>query len=80
VLRALRRDPSKRYSTVRAMKVDLDHPEGVAVTGLCDRLRPVTRWRRSLRIARYIAITFLLPVASQVVLFLLLWRHFAHRP
>jgi serine/threonine-protein kinase len=80
VLRALRRDPSKRYSTARAMKADLDHPEGVAVTGLCDRLRPVTRWRRSLRIARYIAITFLLPVASQVVLFLLLWRHFAHRP
>ncbi len=80
VLRALRRDPSERYSTARAMKADLDHPKRVAVTGLCDRLRPATRWRRSLRIARYIAITFLLPVASQVVLFLLLWRHFAHRP
>jgi serine/threonine-protein kinase len=80
VLRALRRDPGERYSTARAMKADLDHTEGVVVTGLCDRLRPVTRWRRSLRITRYIAITFLLPVASQVVLFLLLWHHFAHRP
>lgn len=80
VLRALRRDPSERYLTAQAMRADLDHPERVAVTGLCDRLRPVTRRRRTLRIARYIAITFILPVGSQVALFLLLWHHFAHRP
>jgi serine/threonine-protein kinase len=80
VLRALRRDPSERYSSAGAMKADLDHPEQVAVSGLRDRLQPVTRWRRSLRIARYIATTFILPVASQVVLFLLLWHHFAHKP
>ena len=80
VLRALRRDPSERYPSAGAMNADLEHPERVAITSLCDRLRPVTRWRRSLRIARYIAITFVLPVASQVALFLLLWHHFAHRP
>jgi serine/threonine protein kinase len=80
VLRALRRGPSERYSSAGAMKADLDHPERVAMSSLCDRLRPVTRWRRSLRIARYIAITFLLPVASQIALFPLLWHHFAHRP
>jgi len=68
------------YSSAGAMKADLDYPERVAMSSLCDRLRPVTRWRRSLRIARYIAITFLLPVASQIALFLLLWHHFAHRP
>jgi hypothetical protein len=62
------------------MKADLEHPERVAVSGLCDRLQPVTRRRRSLRIARYIAATFILPVASQVALFLLLWHHFAHKP
>jgi len=79
VLRALRRDPSERYSSAAAMKADLDHPERVAVSGLRDRLQPVTRWRRSLRIARYIATTFILPVASQVALFLLLWHHFARK-
>jgi len=80
VLRALRRDPGERYSSAGAMKADLEHPERVAVSGLCDRLQPVTRRRRSLRIARYIAATFILPVASQVALFLLLWHHFAHKP
>jgi serine/threonine-protein kinase len=80
VLRALRRDASERYSTAEAMKTDLDHPDQAAATGLCDRLRPVTSWRRSLRVARSIAMTFILPVASQVVLFLLLWHHFARRP
>jgi len=80
VLRALRRDPSERYASAGAMKADLDHPERVAVSGLCDRLQPVTRRRRGLRIARYISTTFILPVASQVALFLLLWHHFAHKP
>ena len=80
VLRALRRDPGERYSTAGEMKAELDHPERVAVSGLCDRLRPVTRSCRSLRIVRYIAITFILPVAAQVALFLLLWHHFARKP
>ena len=80
VLRALRRDPGERYSSAGAMKADLEHPERVAVSGLCDRLQPVTRRRRGLRLARYIATTFILPVASQVALFLLLWHHFAHKP
>jgi hypothetical protein len=30
--------------------------------------------------ARCISTTFILPVASQVALFLLLWHHFAHKP
>jgi len=80
VLRALRRDPGERYASAGAMKADLEHPERVAVSGLCDRLQPVTRRRRGLRVARYIATTFILPVASQVALFLLLWHHFAHKP
>ena len=79
VLRALRRDPAERYATAAAMKSDLDHPERVAVSDLVDRLQPVTRWRRSLRIIRYIALVGVLPVAAQVVLFLLIWRHLAHK-
>jgi hypothetical protein len=54
--------------------------EQVAVTGLSDRLQPVTRWRRTFAFARHIATWVLLPVASQVILFLLLWRHLTHKP
>lgn len=78
VLRALRRDPAERYPSAAAMKTDLDAPERVRVTGLADRLRPVTRWRRGLRLARHIATYVVLPVVSQIVLFFLLWHHFAH--
>jgi len=80
VLRALRRDPNQRYPSAAAMKADLDHAERVTVTGLSARLQPVTRWRRTLRFARHIAIWVLLPVASQIALFLLLWRHLTHKP
>jgi serine/threonine-protein kinase len=78
VLRALRRDPAERYPSAAAMKADIDAPERVVVSGLADRLRPVTRWRRRLRLARHISMYFAIPVVSQIVLFLLLWRHFVH--
>jgi serine/threonine-protein kinase len=79
VLKALRRDPAERYPSAAAMKADLDAPERVAVTGLSDRLQPVTRWRRGLRLTRHLATYVLLPLASQIVLFLLLWQHLAHK-
>ena len=79
-LRALRRDPSERYPSAAAMMQDLERSADVVVTGLCDRLRPVTRARRAWRRARYIALVGVVPVATQVVLFLLLWRHFARGP
>lgn len=78
VLRALRRSPSERYSTASAMRADLANPRAVAVTGLCQRLRPPTRWRRTLRRARYVAMVCALPVAVQLLLFFLLRSHFAH--
>jgi len=79
VLRALCRNPSDRYPTAAAMKKDLDLPDELLVSGLAAHLQPVTRRRRFLRLARYIAIVGVLPVVSQVVLFVLLWHHFAHR-
>jgi hypothetical protein len=51
----------------------------VVVSGLCERLQPVTAWARRLRLARYIAVVCVLPVLMQVALFALLWRHLAHR-
>jgi serine/threonine-protein kinase len=78
-LRALRREPAERYANAAAMKADLDSPESVVVTGLCDRLRPATRWRRALRRARYVAIVAVLPIVTQIALFGLLWRHFVRK-
>ncbi len=79
-LRALRRDPSERYASAAEMRRDLEHPERVVVSGLAERLRPVTRARRILRICRHIWLVAVLPVAAQVVVFLALWRHYSHRP
>ena len=77
VLRALRRNPSERYATAAQMKADLDRPERVVPSGLRDRLRPVTPWRRRLRWVRHAALVALLPIALQIGLFVLLWWHFA---
>jgi serine/threonine-protein kinase len=79
VLRALRRDPAERYPTAAAMKADLDAHEGLVVSGLAGRLQPVTRARRILRLTRYITVVAVLPLASQVLLFRLVWWYFAHR-
>ena len=78
-LRALRRHPAQRYPSAAAMKAELDDPSRVVVTGLCDRLQPVTSGRRARRIARQILLVGVVPVATQAALFLLLWHHFAHR-
>ncbi len=80
VLRALQRDPVQRYSSAAAMMHDLEHPAEVVVSGLRDRLQPVTRGRRARRLARYLVLVGVVPVATQVVLFVLLWYHFARRP
>jgi serine/threonine protein kinase len=79
VLRALRRKPLERYPSAAAMKQDLDHPERVVLSGIRDRLKPVTRWRRRLRMARHVALMGMLPVLIQVALFGLLWWHLARK-
>jgi serine/threonine-protein kinase len=79
VLRALRRNPRERYASAAAMKADLDHPERVILSGIRDRLKPVTPWRRRLRWARQGALMVLLPIALQVGLFVFLWWRFAKK-
>jgi serine/threonine-protein kinase len=78
-LRALRRDPSQRYPSAAAMQADLEHPERMHVSGLAARLQPVTRARRVWRRVRHVALVALLPMLTQVALFGLLWRWFAHK-
>jgi serine/threonine protein kinase len=80
VLRALRRNPTERYTSVAAMKADLDHPGHVQVSGLADRLIAVTRWRKSLRVVRYILLVGVAPIAFLIAMFGFLWLYLAHKP
>jgi serine/threonine protein kinase len=73
VLRALRRDPTERYASAVELKADLDHPVRVQVSGLADHLVAVTRWRKGLRLMRYVAWVGVAPIAFLVGLFRLLW-------
>jgi hypothetical protein len=75
-LRALRRNPTERYASVADLKSDLDSPGQVRVSGLADRLVAVTRWRKGLRLMRYIALVAVAPIAFLVALFPLLRWYF----
>lgn len=75
VLRALQRDPARRYPTVAALQRDLDAPESVAVTGLCNTLQTSTRTRRALLVCRWIGIHCLLPFLVLMLVYLLIWWH-----
>jgi serine/threonine-protein kinase len=79
VLRALRRDPAERYASAAAMKAALDDPQNVLVSGLCDQLRPVTPAKRFWRLLRHAALVGVLPVATQIALFFLIWHHLTHK-
>jgi len=79
VLRALRRAPAERYPTAAVMRAELEHPDRVVVSGLSARLRPPTRARRALRLLRYWTLVCVVPLATQVGLFWLLWRHFSRK-
>ena len=79
VLRAMERDPARRYQTAAAMQADLDGPGQVEITGRCRRLEPATRAKRAWRKARLIAPWILIPLALQVLGFLLLWHHLSKK-
>jgi len=75
VLHAMERDPDKRFPTAAALKVALDEPAKVPLTGRCNRLEPSTPFKRGLRKARTILLWAVLPVLLQVLLFFLLRHH-----
>lgn len=77
VLHALRRDPRERYPSVLALKTDLDDSRAVHVSGFSERLVKVTRWRKNLRVLRYVTLVGVVPVAFLAASFRLLWWYFA---
>jgi len=79
VLRALRRNPAERYPNVAALRHDLTHLDQVQVSGLAERLVAVTPWRKRIHWLRYAALIGVLPLASLVAMFLMLWWYLDHR-
>jgi len=75
VLRAMRRNPAERYASVAALRHDLDHPAGVAMQNLRQRLQSLSRSRKFWHVARHVMLVAMVPVLCQVVLFLWLWHH-----
>ena len=61
------------------MKAELEAPASVMVTGKCDRLETSTPWKRRWPKIRFVAFWITVPVAAQVLLFLLLWHHLAKK-
>jgi serine/threonine protein kinase len=79
VLRAMERDPARRYQTAAEMKADLDAPGQVELTERWRHLEPATPAKRAWRKARLIAPWILIPLALQVLGFLLLWHHLSKK-
>jgi serine/threonine-protein kinase len=79
VLHAMERHPAQRYETAAAMLAELQAPEHVTLTGRRDRLKISTPARRRWRTIRIVAFWVLVPLAAQVLLFLLLWRHLSKK-
>jgi hypothetical protein len=75
LLHALEQKPYDRYPTATAMRIDLRAPEGVQVTGRCQRLRPPVQWRAGWRTARLIILAMLLPIIVFGLLFLIFRHH-----
>jgi hypothetical protein len=73
------RNPGERYQTAAAMKAELQAPEQVTLSGRRDRLKISTPARRRWRMIRKLALWAVVPVAVQVLLFLLLWHHLAKK-
>ena len=71
ILHALERQPFDRYPTAAAMKLELDAPEKVQVTGRSERLRPPTMWQGQWQKMRMYVLAMLVPVLFVVILFLL---------
>lgn len=74
ILHAMERDPVKRYSNAAAMKVELDEPEAVQITGRSHHLRRPNPWKRKFRLIRMYVIVGMLPVIAFLLLWLILSR------
>jgi serine/threonine protein phosphatase PrpC len=63
ILHAMARDPADRYPSAAAMKLEVDAPAGVEITGRAARLQAPVPWRSRWRIVRVVLLAVFVPVA-----------------
>jgi serine/threonine protein phosphatase PrpC len=73
ILHALERQPFDRYGSAAAMKIELENPASVVLTGRHERLRPPPAWRSRWRSMRLVVLAVLLPIALLGALLLIAW-------
>jgi serine/threonine-protein kinase len=77
ILHAMAPNPSDRYCSAAMMKVDLDFPENVQVTGKYRHLRSVNAWPKRLRLAGLILSIAAIPFILFYLFFLMFQRQLA---
>ena len=65
VLRALEREPARRYPSAVGMQAHLDLPDQVPVTGRAERAQAPAPWRVWIRQYRAVALAFVVPVSCR---------------
>jgi serine/threonine-protein kinase len=79
ILHAMERDPRKRYQTAAAMKVELDDPAAVQLTGRCDRLQEPASGKGGLKKVLWLALGISIPlIIFGLVIWLIIHRGAAH--
>lgn len=71
ILHALERQAYDRYPSAAAMKVDLDSPEKIQLTGRSERLRPPIQWTGTWHKMKLWVLAALVPVVLVAILFLI---------
>ena len=72
ILHAMERDPKRRYQSAAAMKMELDDPATVQLTGRCDQLQHPSPWKRSWKKVLWIAVGITIPLIVIILLVLLI--------
>jgi serine/threonine-protein kinase len=70
ILHAMEQQPYNRYPSAAAMKAELLAPQGIQLTGRCDRLRPPVAWSGHWRAVRLIVLA-LVPFIAFGLLYLI---------
>ena len=75
ILHAMEREPHRRYASAAAMKVELDNPVAVKLTGRHQHLQSVQGWKTRWQGSKLIILSALLPVLVFLTAFILFRCH-----
>ena len=75
ILHAMEREPHRRYASAAAMKVELDNPDAVKLTGRHQHLQSVQGWKTRWQGSKLIILSSLLPLLVFLIGFILVRCH-----